>query len=168
MRAYAAACVAMVWTISVVSCTSFPKPFTPHTPDEQAVARTVVTFLTAVKTQDLETLNTLVLPDATMAAFVDGSPEPPQPILASLQRADDSPLLHAAANKLVDFRQASPTQVSVGTYVNDIVNAPSYRGTDQVTTRIRWDLVQHDGQWRIQHMAQTIWITPYNAAGAGP
>lgn len=167
MRAYAAACVAMVWTISVVSCTSLPKSFTPQTPDEQAVARTVMTFLAAVKTQDLATLNTLALPDATMAAFVDGSPEPPQPILASLQRADDSPLLHAAANKLVDFRQASPTQASVGTYVTDIVNAP-YRGTDQVTTRIRWDLVERDGQWRIQHLAQTTWITPYNGAGAGP
>jgi hypothetical protein len=157
----------MVWTVSVVSCTPLPKPFSPQTPDEQAVARTVVTFLAAVKTQDMETLNTLVFPDATMAAFVDGSREPPQSIRASLLRANDSPLLHAAANKLVDFRQASPMQASVGAYVTDIVNAP-YRGTDQVTTRIRWDLVERDGQWRIQHLAQTTWITPYNAAGAGP
>jgi hypothetical protein len=157
----------MVWTMSVVSCTSLPKSFTPQTPDEQAVARTVATFLAAVQARDLETLHTLVLPEATLEAFVDGSQEPPQPILASLQRPDDSPLLRAAGAKLVDFRQASPTQASVGTYVTDIVSR-QFRDTDLVTTRTRWDLVQHDGQWRIHHIAQTTWITPYNAAGAGP
>jgi hypothetical protein len=167
MRVYAAAGVAIVWAMSVIACAAFPKSFTPQTPDEQAVARTVVTFLSASKARDMQTLNTLVLPDATVAAFVDGSAEPPQPILASVQRADDAPWLHAAADKLVDFRQASPTQASVGTYTTDFVTRQD-RSTEEVTTRIRWNLVQRDGQWRIQHIAQTTWITPYNARGAGP
>ena len=167
MRAYAAACVAIVWAMSVAACAAFPKSFTPQTPDEQAVAHTVVTFLSASKAGDLQTLNTLVTPEATVAAFVDGSAEPPQPILESVQHPDDAPWLHAAANKLVDFRRASPTQASVGTYTTDFVTRQD-RSTDEVTTRIRWDLVQRDGQWRIQHIAQTTWITPYHTRGAGP
>jgi hypothetical protein len=167
MRACAAACVAIVWAMSIAACAAFPKRFTPQTPEEQAIARTMATFLSASKAHDLPTLNTLVLPEATVAAFVDGSPEPPQPLLASVQRADDAPWRHATADKLVDFRQSSPTQASVGTYTTDFVTRQD-RSTDEVTTRIRWDLVQRDGQWRIQHIAQTVWITPYHTRGAGP
>jgi SnoaL-like domain len=167
MRAYAAACVAIVWAMSVAACAAFPKSFTPQTPDEQAIARTMVTFLSASKAGDLQTLNTLVTPEATVAAFVDGSPEPPQPLLESVQHPDDSPWRYAAADKLVDFRQTSPTQASVGTYMTDFVTRQD-RSTDEVTTRIRWDLVQRDGQWHIQHIAQTTWITPYHTRGAGP
>jgi hypothetical protein len=151
----------------VAACTALPKTFMPQTPEEQAVAYTVTTFLSAWHARDVATLTTLVLPDATIDAFVDGSPVPPAPILLVVQqRPDDSPLLQASADHLVDFRQSSSSSVSVGTYVHDLVRVRET--TDEVTTRIRWDLVQRDGQWHIQHIAQTTWVVPYYVRGSGP
>ena len=166
MQVSRAVLVAVVWGMCMAACTPLPKSFTPHTPEEQAVVHTITTFLSAWRARDVVTLKTLVLPEATMDAFVDGSRIPPKPILALQQSSDNSPLLQATAERLVNFRQASPTTASVETYVHDSVRVQ--QDTNQVTTRIRWDLAQQERQWRIQHIAQTTWLVPSHVRGAGP
>jgi hypothetical protein len=109
----------------------------------------------------------LVTPDATMDAFVDGSPLPPERILAVRQRAENAPLLGATADHLVDFRRSSPENSTVETYVYNYVRDGDL-GTDQETTRLRWELVRQNGQWRISHMAQTTWLHPFYLRGIGP
>jgi hypothetical protein len=167
MKISAAVIVTVVCGISLAACTPLPKSFKPHTADEQAVAQTIVTFLSAWNARDVEKLNTLVLPEATLEAFVDGSRVPPERILLAVrQRTGSSPLQQATADRLVDFRQASSTSVSVETYVHDFVRRD--RGRDQVTTRLRWDLVRDHGAWHIQHIAQTTWVHPFEIGGSGP
>ena len=155
----------MLCGMSLTACTPLPKSFTPHTPEEQAVVRTIDSFLSAWRAHDRERLAPLVLQEAAMDAFVDGSPLPPARILALPQRADGAALWQATADRLVDFRQSSPRSVSVGTYVHDVVQVD--RGSDEVTTLIRWDLVQESGTWRIQHMTQTTWVHPWDIRAGG-
>lgn len=166
MKRSAAVLMVIVWWLYVAACTPLPKSFTPHTAEEQAVVHTIRTFLTAWHARDVATLSRLVTWEATMDAFVDGSPIPPKRILAVQQDADNAPLLGATADRLVDFRQPSPESATVETYVYDYVRDDL--GTDQKTTRIRWELVQRQGQWQIGHMAQTTWLHPFYLRGFGP
>jgi SnoaL-like domain len=166
MKISAAVIVTMTCGMSLAACTPLPKAFTPHTADEPAVVQTIATFLSAWNARDMERLNTLVLPEATMEAFVDGSRIPPERILAVRQRPDEAPLQQATADRLVDFRQSSATSISVGTYVYNVVRRD--RGSDQITTRLRWDLIRDNGAWHIQHLAQTTWVHPLDIGGSGP
>jgi hypothetical protein len=163
----AAVLVVIVWEVCLAACTPLPKSFTPHTAEEQAVVYTIRTFLTAWHARDLAALHMLVTPAATMDAFVDGSPVPPERILAVRQPADYAPLLGATADHLVDFRQPSPQSAAVETYVYNYVRDGDL-GIDQETTRIRWDLVRRNGQWQIDHIAQTTWLHPFYIRGIGP
>jgi hypothetical protein len=141
MSLSAAGLIVVVCGVCITACTPSPKSFTPRTPEEQAVVRTLVAFLAAWHARDAERLKSLVLPEATMEALTDGSRVPPERILALPQR------------------------VSVGAYVHAIVEVS--RGSDQVTTRIRWDLVRENGGWRIQHLTQTTWVHPWDIPGGG-
>ena len=165
MRISAAGLIVVVCGLCIAACTPLPKSFKPHTPEEQAVVRTITAFLSAWRARDPERLKPLVLPEATMEASVDGSRLPSERILALPQRAEDAALLRVTTDRLVDFQQTAPNRVSVGAYVHDIVDVS--RGTDQVTTRLRWDLVQGNGTWRIQHIAQTTWVHPLDIRGFG-
>jgi hypothetical protein len=163
MRVSAAGLIAVVCGVCIAACTPLPKSFKPHTPEEQAVVRTIDAFLSAWRARDAERLTPLVLPEATIEAFADGGRVPPARILALPQRAADAALLRVTANRLVDFHQDAPNRVSVGAYVHDIVDVA--RGSDQVTTRIKWDLVRDNGAWRIQHITQTTCVHPLDIRG---
>jgi hypothetical protein len=165
MKISAAGLLVVVWGMCAAACIPLPKSFTPRTPQEQAVVRTIDTFLSAWRARDLAQLSPLVLPEATMDAFVDGSPVPPERILALPQRAEDAALLRATADRLVDFQQPAPQRVSVSAYVHDVIDVA--RGSDQVTVRIRWDLLQENETWRIQHITQTTWVHPLDIRGFG-
>jgi hypothetical protein len=165
MSISAAGLIVVVCGVYLTACTPFPKSFTPRTPEEQAVVRTIGAFLAAWHARDAERLTPLVLPEATMEASTDGDRVPPERILALPQRAEEAALLRVSADRLVDFQQSAPQRVSVGAYVHDIVDVS--RGTDQVTTRIRWDLIRDNGGWRIQHIVQTTWVHPLNVPAGG-
>ena len=166
MKRSGAVLVVLIWGVCLGACTPLPKSFTPHTAEEQAVVHTIRTFLTAWHARGVETLHMLVTPEATLDAFVDGSALPPERILAVRQQADHAPLLGASADYLMNFHQSSPQLSTVETYVYNYVYGDL--GTDQETTRIRWDLVRQNGQWRITHMAQTTWLQPFYLRGMGP
>jgi hypothetical protein len=157
----------LAWAGCLTACTPLPKAFTPHTAEEQAIVHTIRTFLTAWHARDRETLTRLVTPDATLDAFVDGSPLPPERILALRQPAETAPVLAATAERLVNFRQPSPERAMVETYVSREVRDGDL-GIDQETTRLRWDLFRRNGQWQIGHMAQTTWLHPVYIRGFGP
>jgi hypothetical protein len=76
-------------------------------------------------------------------------------------------MLAATAERLVNFRQLSPERTMVETYVYREVRDGDL-GIDQETTRIRWDLLRRDGQWQIDHLAQTTWLHPVYIRGFGP
>lgn len=149
----------------MVACNTLPKSFTPRTPDEQAVAQTVATFLMAWRDRNGSALGMVVTPEATLEASSDGSTLPSKRVLELQHTAENAPLLRATTENLVDFRQDTPERVTVGTYVHDFVKID--RGTDQVSHRIQWELRRQDGQWRVQRIVQTTWVHPLNIRGGG-
>jgi hypothetical protein len=152
----------MVWAMFVAACATFPHSFTPQTPDQQAVARTLETFLTALRAHDFATVRTVIVPEATITADIQGSQVSQERILALQQSASNTPLLNVTPNRLVDYRQLSADQASLGAYLHDFL------GPEIQTIHFTWTLRRQDGQWRIHHITQTTWSTPqlYRAGGA--
>jgi ketosteroid isomerase-like protein len=154
--------IVIACSLWIAACATLPRSFTPKTPDEQAAARTMETFLLAVRAQDFDRVSTVITPEATVVANVQGRVEAPQRILALRQSVANSPLLQVAPDRLVDYRQSSPDTATVGAYVHGPV------GVEIETTHFTWELQRHNGQWRIHAMKQTAWSTPHYVRAGGP
>jgi hypothetical protein len=120
------------------------------------------TFLAAFRARDYDTVRTVVEADATVATVSSTDRTAPERLLALRQRAERSPLLQVAPDKLINFWQTSPDHAALGTYIHN------YLESDVETTHITWELHRREGQWRIQSITQTIWLTPYYTRGSGP
>jgi len=145
----------------VVACATLPRAFKPQTPDEQAVAHTMETFLAALRARDLATMRTVITPEATIVADVQGHQVSQERLLALQQSAGNSPLLSITPNKLVDYRQPAADHASVGAYVHDFL------GAEIQTIHLTWELQRRDGQWRIYNIAQSTWSTQQHFRAGG-
>ena len=138
----------IVYGLLLGACASTAR-FEPQTPDQQAIARTMETWFAATRAGDVNTIGSLLAPDATFSFFEEGTRiEAKRYDEEVQQRLRSSALFDSPSPKLVNFKQSAPTNASVeASILTDLE-----RGKWTRTTRPHWDLVRLDGAWRIENM----------------
>ncbi len=137
----------------------------PQTPDQQAIARTVETFLMALHQRQAATLRGTLTADATVTSILEGTKlfsKPYQEI--EQQYLQESLLAQESRVLLRNFHQTAPDMASIETSL--VVSATVE--LDQ-TKKVQWQLRRQQDTWRIAAIteASSMRYVHTKAYGAG-
>lgn len=143
--------MALLWSCLVAACSTLgAPPFVPQTPDQQAIAQTLDTFLTALRQQNAATLRTTFTAEATVTTILEGTQLSTRPYHdIEQQYLRDSLLVGEPTAPLVNFQQAAPDRVTVET---SLVGSPTIDVTQK--KEIVWHLQRQQDGWRISAITE--------------
>jgi hypothetical protein len=143
----------------ITTCgTVIPQSFTPQTPDQAAVAQTLNAFVAAVRARNVEALNAVLTPDATLTYETEDTTTPPVRYSAVGRRYVEQSLLGSTDPvRLVNFRLRSPDRATVETF---LVTTPTDSTTQ--TTQVIWTLLRQQSTWRVDAVIEKSWMRDNN------
>jgi hypothetical protein len=162
MRAMVIAVSMCLCVLCLTACAIVPQRFEPHTPEEQAIARTLDTFLAAYRAQDFATIRSLTAPEATIRVGDTAQQRFQEGIVALRQSGITSDLLQVTPAKLVNFQRPRAESASVESYIHTYTD----RGVE--SSQIRWELEQRGNQWLITALRERSWDIDLHSRGGGP
>ncbi len=155
--------IVLLWCLYISACGALiPKPFHPMNAEEEAVMRTIQTFLEAARSGNQEAIRSVSLPEATFDVINSGHSTGRQSLSHGVPAEVVRPLQQVQAPLLVDFQRLSATHVSIASYLE--VAAPDALEK----THLQWDLTQRGTEWRIINFSAALSTALYNIRGGGP
>jgi hypothetical protein len=161
MKALSRAAILCLCLMLLTAC-AYTKRFQPTTVDERAIASTLESFLTAFRTRDFATIDTLITPEATLTMDETVSRELRTDIVALRAEGTDSALLQVTPKTLVNFQRPSPDTASVQSYVHTVVDG------NIENSQLTWELTRRGDEWLILALAERSWRVILHTPGGGP
>jgi hypothetical protein len=139
----------------ITACgTVVPQSFTSQIPAQAAVTQTLNAFVAAVRAHDVEALNAVLTPDATLTYETEDTTTPPVRYSAVGRRYVEQSLLGSTNPvRLVNFQLLSPDRATVETF---LVTTPT--DTTTQTTQVIWTLLRQRFTWRVDAVIEKSWM----------